>query len=165
MYRYGIRHGRVPLPEIDSEISEALPITYADKTKASGVGVVLVLGGVELVDRIVVLPGPGDLGGWRIFERIGRCVWGKHPPPDATVGVLYVKGCGYSLRCKCTRCNLMDNHPLPCAEGSIVEGFFGHVGYRKSNCLRPSGLRRAGARLASRLRGYLSIVRGTIWRS
>ena len=74
MYRYGIRHGRVPLPEIDSEISEALPITYADKKKASGVGVVLVLGGVELVDRIVVLPGLGDLGGWRIFERIGRCV-------------------------------------------------------------------------------------------
>jgi len=35
--------------------------------------VVPALGGVE-VGWIIVLPGPGNLGSWLVFERIGRCV-------------------------------------------------------------------------------------------
>jgi len=45
-----------------------------------------------------------------------RCtVWRRYPCPDATVGVLSTvpfKGYGYSPTCKCTRCSLMDSHPV-----------------------------------------------------
>ena len=46
---------------------------YANETEIPGVKVVSALGGVA-VGWITVLPGPGNLGSWLDFERVGRCV-------------------------------------------------------------------------------------------
>ena len=116
-----IRHSRIPLPEIYS-LSEAFRIAYADETGAPGVAVVPALGGVE-VGWIAVPLGPGNLVSWLVFERISRCAaipdtrFGNniHDPMQwLGPGVLIVplKGYGYSSRCKCTRCSLMDSHPM-----------------------------------------------------
>ena len=63
-----IRHGRVPLPEIYSSLSEVFYKAYADETKVPGVEAVSVLGGVK-VCRIAVLPDPGNLGSWLSYKR------------------------------------------------------------------------------------------------
>ena len=68
-----IRHSRVPLPEIYSSISEAFRPAYADETETPDVEAVPGLGGAE-VGWIAVLPVPGNLGSWLVFERNGCCV-------------------------------------------------------------------------------------------
>ena len=107
-------HSRIPLPEIYSSLSEAFYKAYTDETEAPGVGAVSALGRAE-VCWIAVLPGPGNLRSWLGFERNSRDV----AAPDARgletmVGILAVplKGYGYSSRCECTLCNLMNSHPL-----------------------------------------------------
>ena len=62
-----IRHSSVLLLEIYSSISEAFRVAYAGNAETSGVEVVLALGKVE-VGWIVVLPVPGNLGSWLVFE-------------------------------------------------------------------------------------------------
>ena len=62
-----IRRSKVPFPGVYSSISEAFRIAYADETKVPGVDVVSALGGVE-VGWVTVLPGPGNLGSWLVFE-------------------------------------------------------------------------------------------------
>ena len=72
------------IAKIYSSRSEAFHIAYANETEVLGVDVVSKLGGVE-VGRIVVLPGPGSLGGWLAFELIGRRV----ALPGAQFGNIY----------------------------------------------------------------------------
>ena len=83
---------------------------WTNGTRELGIEVTPACGGVE-VYVAAVLPAPHSLGGWPD----SRCaVWTQYPRPDATVGVLTVplKGSGCSSRCKCTRCNLTNSHPV-----------------------------------------------------
>lgn len=68
-----IRHNRVPLPDIYSLISEAFRITHTGETETSSIGAALALGRVE-VGWVAVLPVPGDLESWPVFERNDRRV-------------------------------------------------------------------------------------------
>jgi len=60
-----------PLPGHYFSISKAFRVACADEIQVTGVEVVSALGGIE-IGWIAVLPSPGNLGSWLIFERIGR---------------------------------------------------------------------------------------------
>ena len=72
---------RIPLPEIYSSIPEAFRIVYAGETEVPDIEAVSALAGAE-VGWIAVIPGPGNLRSWLVFERICRCV----AIPDAPFG-------------------------------------------------------------------------------
>ena len=84
-----IRYGRgSTTQDLYSPIPEALHLAYAGGTETLDIQVAPALSGVD-VDWIAVLPVPGDLGSWLVFEQNDYCV----VSPDACLGTISTTRC------------------------------------------------------------------------